>query len=96
MRRFCPRGDTVTISLAKRFWPSDGVSKSIQCRHDLARFGAEAEQLAADVRTAMSGDATADPSELFAHVYARPTPALAAQREFLLAELADSSEGRTA
>ena len=63
---------------------------------DLARFGAEAEQLAADVRTAMSGDATADPSELFAHVYARPTPALAAQREFLLAELADSSEGRTA
>jgi 2-oxoisovalerate dehydrogenase E1 component alpha subunit len=63
---------------------------------DLARFGAEAEQLAADVRTAMSRDATADPSELFAHVYARPTPALAAQREFLLAELADSSEGRTA
>ena len=55
---------------------------------DVARFGAEAEQLAAAVRTAMSGDMRADPAELFAHVYAEPTPALAAQRDFLLAELA--------
>jgi len=55
---------------------------------ELARFGAEAEQLAAEVRAAMSSDMTADPAELFAHVYAEPTPALAAQREFLLAELA--------
>jgi 2-oxoisovalerate dehydrogenase E1 component subunit alpha len=59
---------------------------------DLARLGAEAEQLAADVRAAMNGDMVADPSELFAHVYAQPTPALAAQREFLLAELAGASE----
>jgi len=55
---------------------------------DLERFGAEAERFAAEVRTAMSGDMTADPAELFAHVYAEPTPALAAQREFLFAELA--------
>jgi 2-oxoisovalerate dehydrogenase E1 component alpha subunit len=55
---------------------------------DLAEFGAEAEQFAADVRTAISGDMMADPAELFAHVYAAPTPALAAQRESLLAELA--------
>ena len=54
---------------------------------DVARFGAEAEQFAAAVRTAMSGDMRADPAELFAHVYAEPTPALAAQRESLLAEL---------
>jgi pyruvate dehydrogenase E1 component alpha subunit len=59
---------------------------------DLARFGAEAEQLAADVRAAMSGEVIADPSELFEHVYARPTQALAAQREFLLAELADLAD----
>jgi 2-oxoisovalerate dehydrogenase E1 component alpha subunit len=56
---------------------------------DLARFGTEAEQLAADVRAAMSGEVIADPSELFAHVYAQPTQALAAQQEFLLAELAN-------
>jgi 2-oxoisovalerate dehydrogenase E1 component alpha subunit len=55
---------------------------------DLERFGAEAERFAAEVRTAMSGDMTADPAELFAHVYAEPTRALAAQREFLFAELA--------
>jgi 2-oxoisovalerate dehydrogenase E1 component subunit alpha len=54
---------------------------------DLERFGSEAEQFAAEVRTAMSGDMTADPAELFAHVYAEPPPALAAQREFLFAEL---------
>ena len=58
---------------------------------DLGRFGAEAEQLAAKVRAAMSGDMIADPAELFAHVYAEPTPALAAQREFLFAELAGRS-----
>lgn len=55
---------------------------------DLAEFGAEAELRAADVRAAMNTDMDADPSELFAHVYAEPTPALVAQREFLLAELA--------
>jgi pyruvate dehydrogenase E1 component alpha subunit len=54
---------------------------------DLARFGTEAEQLAADVRAAMNRDMAMDSSDLFAQVYAGPTPALAAQRAFLLAEL---------
>jgi 2-oxoisovalerate dehydrogenase E1 component alpha subunit len=58
---------------------------------NLGRFDAEAEQFAAEVRTAMSGDMIADPAELFAHVYAEPTPALAAQRDFLLAELSGGS-----
>jgi hypothetical protein len=40
----------------------------------------------------MSGEADQDPAELFAHVYAQPTPALAAQREFLLAEIADEGD----
>ena len=61
---------------------------------DLARFGTEAEQLAADVRAAMSSDMIADPSDLFAHVYAQPTAALTAQREFLLAELAQDGSPR--
>ena len=60
---------------------------------DLAQFTAEAEKLAADVRTAMNGDVIADPRELFAHVYAEPTPALMAQQEFLLAELAGGHDG---
>ena len=55
---------------------------------DLAEFGAEAELWAAGVRAAMNTDVEVDPSELFAQVYAEPTPALAAQREFLLAERA--------
>jgi 2-oxoisovalerate dehydrogenase E1 component alpha subunit len=55
---------------------------------DLAEFGAEAELRAASVRAAMNTGIDADPSELFAHVYAEPTPALVSQREFLLAELA--------
>jgi pyruvate dehydrogenase E1 component alpha subunit len=40
----------------------------------------------------MSGDPDQDPAELFAHVYAQPTPALAAQREFLLAEIAGEGD----
>ena len=55
----------------------------------LARIGAEAEQRAADLRQAVSGEPDQDPAELFAHVYAEPTTALAAQREFLLAEMGD-------
>jgi pyruvate dehydrogenase E1 component alpha subunit len=54
---------------------------------DLARIEAEAEDMAAVVRDAMSGEVKADPADLFSHVYAEPTRALAAQRDFLLAEL---------
>jgi len=60
---------------------------------DMARFTAEAEQLAAGVRAAMNHDMTADPADLFAHVYAEPTPALTAQRESLLAEQAGGQDG---
>ena len=58
----------------------------------LAAIGADAEQRAAEVRQAMSGDPEQDPAELFAHVYAEPTANLAAQREFLLAEIADEGD----
>ena len=59
---------------------------------DVAHIDAEAEQLAADLREAMSGEPTTDPAELFANVYAQPTRQLAAQREFLLAEMAGADE----
>jgi 2-oxoisovalerate dehydrogenase E1 component alpha subunit len=58
----------------------------------LAAIGAQAEQLAAGVREAMAGPPDQDPAELFAHVYAEPTAALAAQRDFLLAEIATEGD----
>jgi 2-oxoisovalerate dehydrogenase E1 component alpha subunit len=57
------------------------------------RLAAEAEQLAEEVREQMNTDADLDPSELFEHVYARPTAALERQRAALLAELAELEEG---
>jgi 2-oxoisovalerate dehydrogenase E1 component alpha subunit len=56
------------------------------------RLAAEAEQLAADVRDRMSAEASADPAELFEHVYARPTAALERQRAALLEELQELEE----
>jgi len=58
----------------------------------LAGLSADAERRAAQVREAMSGDPDQDPAELFAHVYAEPTANLTAQREFLLAEIADEGD----
>jgi 2-oxoisovalerate dehydrogenase E1 component alpha subunit len=56
------------------------------------RLAAEAERLAADVRDRMSTEASADPAELFEHVYAHPTAALERQRAALLAELEELEE----
>jgi 2-oxoisovalerate dehydrogenase E1 component alpha subunit len=49
---------------------------------------AEAEEMAAAVRAGLNAEAAVDPEELFAHVYATPTPQLAEQRAALRAELA--------
>lgn len=46
-----------------------------------------AERQAADLRARMHQEAPTDPMELFAHVYAEPTPQLREQREQLRAEL---------
>ena len=51
------------------------------------RLAAEADQLAAGLRDRMSTEVSADPAELFEHVYAQPTAALERQRAALLAEL---------
>ena len=58
---------------------------------DVASFGAEAEQRAAGLRDAMSGEMNVAPADLFAHVYAEPTQTLAAEQDFLLAELAQAA-----
>jgi pyruvate dehydrogenase E1 component alpha subunit len=56
---------------------------------DALRAGAadDAEAMAASLREHMNDDPRLDPMELFAHVYAEPTPQLAEQRETLRAEL---------
>jgi 2-oxoisovalerate dehydrogenase E1 component alpha subunit len=53
---------------------------------------AEAERLAEDLRQRMNVDVSADPAELFEHVYAHPTAALERQRAALLAELQELAE----
>ncbi|WP_433604960.1 pyruvate dehydrogenase (acetyl-transferring) E1 component subunit alpha [Dactylosporangium sp. CA-139114] len=52
-------------------------------------FAEQAERFATTVREQMNADAVLDPAELFEHVYAQPTPALVAQRDELLGELAE-------
>ncbi len=62
----------------------------------LAAVHAEAEEFAAQVRARLNADPQLDPAELFEHVYAEPTAALTAQREFLLREIrahADDAQG---
>ncbi|GAA4796167.1 pyruvate dehydrogenase (acetyl-transferring) E1 component subunit alpha [Streptomyces ziwulingensis] len=53
---------------------------------------ARAEAMAADLRARMNEDPVLDPMDLFAHVYAEPTPQLREQRELLRAELAAEAE----
>lgn len=55
----------------------------------VARIAAEGDGLAAAVRERLAVEAAADPAELFAHVYDRPTAALRTQHALLNAELAD-------
>ncbi|WP_431904330.1 pyruvate dehydrogenase (acetyl-transferring) E1 component subunit alpha [Amycolatopsis thermoflava] len=52
-----------------------------------AEFAAAAEEMAAHVRAGLGAETPVDPEELFAHVYATPTPQLAEQRAALRAEL---------
>ncbi|GAA0930742.1 thiamine pyrophosphate-dependent dehydrogenase E1 component subunit alpha [Pseudonocardia zijingensis] len=52
-----------------------------------AEFAAAAEEMAAHVRAGTGADAALDSAELFAHVYATPTPQLREQAALLAAEL---------
>ncbi|MBA4861099.1 pyruvate dehydrogenase (acetyl-transferring) E1 component subunit alpha [Streptomyces sp. PSKA54] len=53
----------------------------------------DAEAMAADLRTRMNQDPRLDPMDLFAHVYAEPTPQLREQAAQLRAELDAEAEG---
>ncbi|MEU9166874.1 pyruvate dehydrogenase (acetyl-transferring) E1 component subunit alpha [Streptomyces sp. NPDC048420] len=54
----------------------------------------DAEEFAAGLRERMNQDPVLDPMDLFAHVYAEPTPQLREQRDRLRAELAAEGETR--
>lgn len=55
---------------------------------DVAAAREAAEEYAADVRTRMNAEPTGDPADLFAHVFAEPTPQLREQARWLAEELA--------
>jgi pyruvate dehydrogenase E1 component alpha subunit len=58
---------------------------------ELAGFTAEAERVAAHLRDGLNRDVEPDPADLFAHVYATPTPQLREQAALIADEL--SREG---
>jgi 2-oxoisovalerate dehydrogenase E1 component alpha subunit len=58
----------------------------------VAEVAAEAEELAAALRSRMNAEPAVDPLELFDHVYAEPTPQLREQRDQVAAELAAEME----
>ena len=93
-------GKTTTVKLMNRLLvPTEGevlIDGAPTAKRTTAQVAREVgyvfqnpdDQLfAADVRSLMNADAVADPDELFAHVYAEPTPDLLRQREQLRAEL---------
>ncbi|SEF13162.1 thiamine pyrophosphate-dependent dehydrogenase E1 component subunit alpha [Jiangella alba] len=55
---------------------------------DVSAAREAAEAFAGEVRTRLAGEATGDPADLFAHVYASPTPQLKEQATWLAEELA--------
>jgi 2-oxoisovalerate dehydrogenase E1 component alpha subunit len=55
----------------------------------LREITAAADRFAADLRARMNADDALDPADLFAHVYAQPTPALRAQQALLQHEMQD-------
>jgi pyruvate dehydrogenase E1 component alpha subunit len=59
---------------------------------DDAEAHAHAERVAADLRAAIMTDAEPHPEDLFAYVYANPTPQLREQADLLAAELATAEE----
>lgn len=71
--------------LRVRRYLADAGALDDACEQEIA---AAAEQLATDVRSRLGGH-TVDPEEMFAHVYATPSPQLAEQRAVLRAELGD-------
>ncbi len=94
------RGDA-EVETWKRHDPIALLEQELTARGLLDEDGAEAvrqdaETMAASLRAHMNQDPALDPMDLFAHVYAEPTPQLLEQREQLRAELAAEAESEGA
>ncbi|RSM95429.1 thiamine pyrophosphate-dependent enzyme, partial [Streptomyces sp. WAC 01420] len=90
------RGDA-EVETWKQHDPIALLERELTGRGLLDEAGAEtarrdAETMAADLRAHMNEDPALDPMDLFADVYAEPTPQLLEQREQLRAELAAEAE----
>ncbi|MEN0083259.1 MAG: pyruvate dehydrogenase (acetyl-transferring) E1 component subunit alpha [Leifsonia sp.] len=68
------------------------TAEGVLTEGDDAEAHAHAERVAAELRTAIMADAEPHPEDLFAHVYASPTPQLREQAEQLAGELAAAEE----
>ncbi|MDX3382719.1 pyruvate dehydrogenase (acetyl-transferring) E1 component subunit alpha [Streptomyces niveiscabiei] len=71
------------IALAERELTARGLLDEAHAQ----RVRDDAEAMAADLRARMNQDAVLDPDDLFAHVYAAPTPQLREQQALLHAEM---------
>ena len=92
-------GEEVSTWLARD--PIARLEAYLRARHLLddaaaGRLAAEAERLAEDLRQRMNAEVSADPAELFEHVYAQPTAALERQRAALLRRTAGAGGTRGA
>ncbi|GHJ01903.1 MULTISPECIES: pyruvate dehydrogenase (acetyl-transferring) E1 component subunit alpha [Streptomyces] len=93
------RGDD-EVAAWRRHDPVDLLERELTGRGLLDEEGVraareDAETMAAGLRARMNEDPELDPMDLFAHVYAEPTPQLREQRELLRAELAAEAEAET-
>ncbi|ANJ08489.1 MULTISPECIES: pyruvate dehydrogenase (acetyl-transferring) E1 component subunit alpha [Streptomyces] len=93
------RGDA-EVETWRRHDPIDLLERELTDRgllgEDAARAVREdAEAMAADLRARMNRDPELDPMDLFAHVYAEPTPHLREQRALLRAELEAAAEAES-
>ena len=67
------------------------LERGLLGEEQLAAFAAEAERVATHLRDGLNRDVEPDPADLFAHVYATPTPQLREQAALVADEL--SREG---
>jgi len=75
--------------------PINRLEAYLRTRHVIdddvvASLGADADTVAAELRFAINSERITSPTDLFAHVYAEPTPQLLEQRALVEAEMSDA------
>ena len=85
---------TDSYSRSRRICTKRRSSTSVEKNRPIppSRLTSRKPRTGGEFAASMSAEASADPAELFEHVYARPTAALDRQRATLLAELEELRE----